>query len=43
MKRVNMFLTNLGSDKVLLALFGGVLITGGALITLTVALVVWCF
>ena len=41
MKKVNKFLICLGNDKVLLALFGGVLVTGGAVITLVTAAIVW--
>jgi len=43
MNNVNTFLTKLGTDKILLALFGGVIVSGSALVGLAVVAVVWYF
>lgn len=43
MKKMNKFLTCLGNDKILLDLFGGLIVTGGTLVTLVAAAVVWSF
>jgi hypothetical protein len=43
MKEVNKFLTNLGNDKLLLVLFGGIIVDGSALVGLAVVAVFWYF
>jgi hypothetical protein len=43
MKEVNKLLTSLGRDKLLLALFGGIIVDGSVLVGLAVVALIWYF